>query len=57
MRAQFGSADFVADNRIVFNIGGNKYRLVVRVSYEFGRVLVKFVGTHAEYDRIDVTTV
>ena len=57
VKAQFGSADFVADNRIVFNIGGNKYRLVVRVSYEYGRVLVKFVGTHAEYDRIDVTTV
>ena len=41
----------------MFNIGGDKYRLVVRVSDEYGRVLVKFVGAHTEYDRIDVTTV
>jgi len=53
IRASFGSADFVADNRVIFDIGGNKFRLVVRVSYSHGRVLVKFVGTHAAYDRID----
>lgn len=47
------SVDFVADNRIIFDIGGNKYRLIVHVSYVYKRVLVKFVGTHAEYDRID----
>jgi mRNA interferase HigB len=53
---QFGSIDFVADNRAIFNIGGNRFRLVVHVSYEFKSVLVKFVGTHAEYDRIDPVT-
>ena len=54
MKAQFGSAvDFIADNRVIFDIGGNKYRLVVHVSYRFKRVLVKFIGTHAEYDKID----
>lgn len=54
VKAQFGSTvDFVADNRAIFDIGGNKYRLVVHISYPFKRVLVKFVGTHAEYDRID----
>ncbi len=57
VRADFGSADFVGDNRVVFNIGGNKYRLVTRISYTFKQVLVKFVGTHAEYDRINVETV
>jgi mRNA interferase HigB len=57
VRAMFGSADFLADNRIVFDIGGNKYRLIVRVSYEYGQVLIKFVGTHAEYDRIDARSV
>lgn len=58
VKRQFGAAvDFVADNRVIFDIGGNKYRLVVHVSYAFGRVLVKFVGTHAEYDRIDPETV
>ena len=49
--------DFVRDNRIIFDIGGNKYRLVVHVAYGFGRVLIKFVGTHREYDRIDPGTV
>ncbi len=57
VKAAFRSADFVADNRVIFNIGGNKYRLIVRVSYEYRRVLIKFVGTHAEYDRIDAATV
>jgi mRNA interferase HigB len=54
VKAVFGNTvDFVADNRVIFDIGGNKYRLIVHVAYGFGRVLVKFVGTHAEYDRID----
>ena len=54
----FGTTvDFVGDNRVVFDIGGNKFRLVVHVAYGFRRVLIKFVGTHAEYDQIDVETV
>lgn len=53
VKAAFGTTvDFVADNRIVFDIAGNKYRLVVHVAYPFKRVLIKFVGTHAEYDKI-----
>ena len=58
IKAMFGATvDFVADNRVVFDIGGNKYQLVVHVAYAYRRVLIKFVGTHAEYDRIDVETV
>jgi|SRR6266851_164537 len=58
VKAQFGSTvDFVADNRVIFDIGGNKYRLIVHVSYRYERVLVKFIGTHAEYEKIDPTTV
>ncbi len=57
VKAMFGTADFVADNRVIFNIGGNKFRLVVHVAYAYKRVLVKFVGTHAEYDRIKAETV
>ncbi|WP_426023753.1 type II toxin-antitoxin system HigB family toxin [Brevundimonas sp. PWP3-1b1] len=57
VRDDFRSADFVGDNRVIFDVGGNKYRVVVRISYTFKQVLVKFVGTHAEYDRIDVETV
>jgi mRNA interferase HigB len=54
VKAQFGSTvDFVGDNRVIFDIGGNKYRLVVHVSYRFKRALIKFVGTHKEYDKID----
>jgi mRNA interferase HigB len=53
IRNDFNSADFVADNRVIFDLGGNKYRLVVRISYRFKQVLVKFVGTHEEYDAID----
>jgi len=51
------SVDFTGDNRVIFDLGGNKYRLVAHVSYRFGRLLVKFIGTHAEYDRIDPETV
>jgi mRNA interferase HigB len=58
IKRQFGSAvDFVGDNRVIFDLGGNKYRLVVHVSFAFGRLLVKFICTHAEYDRIDPETV
>lgn len=57
IRDDFRSADFVADNRVIFNIGGGNYRLVVHVAYEFKAVLIKFVGTHKEYDRIDPATV
>ena len=49
--------DFVGDNRAIFDIGGNKYRLVVHFSYTFKTALIKFVGTHEEYDGIDAETV
>jgi mRNA interferase HigB len=58
VKAEFGATvDFIGDNRLIFDIGGNRYRLVVHVSYAYKRVLVKFVGTHAEYDRIEPETV
>jgi len=58
VKRQFGATvDFVADNRLIFDVAGNKCRLVVHVSYRFKRVLVKFIGTHADYDRIDPETV
>jgi len=57
IKEQFGNAvDFVADNRVIFDIGGNKFRLIVFVAYKAHRVLVKFVGTYAQYDRIDPVT-
>ena len=49
--------DVVGDNRLVFDIGGNKFRLIVHVAYPYRRVLIKFVGTHAEYDRVDAESI
>lgn len=57
IKDMFRSADILANDRVVFNIGGNKYRLVVAVHYRGRRVYIRFVGTHAEYDRIDAVTV
>jgi len=58
VKAQFGAAvDFVADNRLIFDLGRNRFRLVVHVAYSYKRVLVKFIGTHAEYDKIDPTSI
>jgi mRNA interferase HigB len=57
VKQKYGSASIVGNNRVVFNIKGNSYRLVVRVNYRARIVLIRFVGTHAEYDRIDVEEV
>ncbi len=57
IKATFRSADILANDRVVFNIGGNKYRLVVAVHYRGGRVFIRFIGTHAEYDKIDAKNV
>ncbi len=57
IKNQYSSASICGNNRVVFNISGNKYRLVVEVQYQAGIVWVKFVGTHAMYDQINVETV
>jgi mRNA interferase HigB len=57
IKGLYGSADVVAGNRVIFNIGGNKYRLVVKIAYRTGAAYIKFIGTHKEYDKIDPTTI
>lgn len=57
IKAEFSSASFVANNRVVFNIGGNKYRLIVAIAYRIGVIYIKFIGTHAQYDAVDAATV
>ncbi|MDO9453591.1 MAG: type II toxin-antitoxin system HigB family toxin [Stagnimonas sp.] len=57
VKAQYASASICGRNRVVFNISGNKYRLVVEMQYQAGIVWVKFIGTHAQYDKINVETV
>jgi mRNA interferase HigB len=51
------NASFIRGNRVVFNIKGNDYRLVVKINYPYRTVYVRFVGTHVEYDKIDVEEV
>jgi mRNA interferase HigB len=53
IKQRYRHASFVADNRVIFNIAGNKYRLVVHVNYDFRTVYIKFIGVHTDYDRID----
>jgi mRNA interferase HigB len=57
IKDQYSHASICANNRVVFNVAGNKYRLVVEVQYRAGIVWVKFVGTHARYDQINVESV
>lgn len=57
IKAQYRSASILKNRRVVFNIKGNDYRLVVSVAYRFQAVYVKFIGTHVEYDAIDAETV
>lgn len=51
IKAHYCSADFLADNRVIFNIKGNHYRLIIKVRYQHGVVLIEWVGTHADYDK------
>lgn len=54
IKTQFGNASFIGKNRVVFNIAGNKYRLVVAVNYPYRIIYIRFVGTHKKYDTINV---
>lgn len=56
-RACFPSVDYVGNQHPVFNIGGNRYRLVVVVKFTIGYICIRFIGTHSEYDKIDCSTI
>jgi len=51
IKNRYNAADFLADNRVIFNIKGNHYRLVIKVRYQNEIVVIEWVGTHAEYDK------
>ncbi len=57
VKAKYRSASILQAGRAVFNIGGNKYRLVVKINYPYQVVYIRFIGTHREYDRIDAETI
>lgn len=57
IKAKYRHASVIGDKRVVFNIKGNDYRLIVAVAYKFGAICIKFIGTHAQYDAIDAETI
>ncbi len=57
VKRDFRNASILRDGRVVFNIAGNKYRLVVWINYAYRVVYIRFIGTHAEYDAIDAQTI
>lgn len=57
LKVKYGNASLVVDNRVVFNIAGNHFRLVVRIGFKYKSVQIKWFGTQSEYDKKDVSTV
>jgi mRNA interferase HigB len=58
IKNDFGNTvDFIGDNRVIFDIGGNKYRIIIHVAYAYKTILIKFVGTYKEYDEINPETI
>ena len=57
LKTKYGNASLVGDDRVVFNIMENQYRLVVRIAFEFKAIQIKWFGTHSEYEKVDTTGV
>jgi mRNA interferase HigB len=57
IKREYPGASFLEGNRVVFNIKGNNYRLIVKINYAYQMVWVRFVGTHAEYDKVNATKI
>lgn len=57
VKKDFAHASILKNGRVVYNIAGNKYRLVVWINYAYGIVYIRFIGSHADYDRIDANSI
>ncbi|WP_090658713.1 type II toxin-antitoxin system HigB family toxin [Parafilimonas terrae] len=57
IKAEYPAASIIGSNRIVFNIKGNTYRLIVKINYDYKIVWIRFIGTHAEYDKINAKNI
>ena len=57
LKSEYPSASILENERIVFNIKGNKYRLIVKINFEYQIIWIRFIGTHAEYDKIDANNI
>lgn len=57
VKSIYANASIIANNRVVFNVKGNKYRLIVHVRYDISIIFIRFIGTHREYDDVDAETI
>jgi mRNA interferase HigB len=57
VKADFGNASILRFGRVVFNVAGNKYRLIVKINYAYSVIYIRFIGTHEEYDSIDANAI
>ena len=57
VKSEYPSVSILGDNRLVFNINGNSFRLVVKINYDYQLIWIRFVGTHAAYDKVDAKTI
>ena len=57
IKSEYPSASIISNNRIVFNIKGNNYRLVIKINYDYQIIWIRFIGIHSEYDRINVNEI
>jgi len=57
LKTEYPGASILADNRVVFNIKGNRYRLIVKINYDYQMMWIRFIGTHAEYDKINANEI
>ncbi len=57
IKKEYPAASFIAGNRVVFNMKGNNYRLIVKINYDYQMVWIRFIGTHPEYDKIDAAKI
>lgn len=57
IKKEFPGASLLIDNRVVFNIKGNNYRLIVKINYDYQMIWIRFIGTHAEYDKVNANKI
>ena len=57
IKVEYPSASFLADNRVIFNIKGNHYRLIVKINYTYQMIWIRFIGTHASYNKVNAKTI
>lgn len=57
LKAEYPNASILSDNRVVFNIKGNTYRLIIKMNFDYQMIGIRFIGTHPEYDKIDATKI